>query len=276
MTAPNHLAAGPATEAYSEVLRRRGRPVVVMPEQDTVIEAADPALRRAMGETWQRRAHEELKAAMSFALLSRSLLEVGTVPDVLARVTRAVSDEVRHAEALRALASRYLGEEVPWPPPVHVEADLPGPHPRRRAALHVVTLCCMSESIASVFFEAAHDAAVSPSARATLGLVLADEVEHARAGWVYLASIRDDGDRDVWESVQSSLATVTGAVIEAWFDFSAITLPHGAPEHGLLANDDVRRCVVTALRDIVLPGFEQVGFDVGTVRQSVLRLSAAA
>ncbi len=266
MTAPSHRASGAAGEAYSEVLRRRGRPIVAMPEQDAVIEATDPALRRAIGETWKRRAHEELKAAMSFTLLSRALLEVGAVPDVLARVTRAVSDEVRHAEALRALASRYLGEEVPWPPPVHVEAESPGPHPRQRAALHVVTLCCVSESIASVFFEAAHDAAVSPSARATLGLVLADEVEHARAGWVYLAGLRDGGDRDVWESVQSSLPSVTGAVIEAWFDFSAITLPHGAPEHGLLANDDVRRCVVTALRDIVLPGFAQVGLDVAAVR----------
>lgn len=266
MTAPSHLASGATVAGYAEVLRRRGRPVVAMPAHDAVIDATEPALRRAIGETWKRRAHEELKAAMSFTLLSRALLEVGAAPDVLARVTRAVSDEVRHAEALRALASRYLGEDVPWPPPVHIEDELPGLDPRRRAALHVVTLCCVSESIASVFFEAAHDAAVSPSARATLGLVLADEVEHARAGWVYLASTRDDGDRDVRESVQSSLATVTGAVVEAWFDFSAITLPHGAPEHGLLANDDVRRCVVTALRDIIVPGFAQVGLDVEALR----------
>jgi hypothetical protein len=232
-----------------------------------VIDAAEPTLRRQIGETWKRRAHEELKAAMSFMLLSRSLLEVGAAPDALARVTRAVSDEVRHAEALRALASRYLNENVPWPPPVHVESGSLGTHPRRQASLHVVTLCCVSESIASVFFEAAHDAAVSPSARATLGLVLADEVEHARAGWVYLASVRDD--RDIVASLQESLATVVRAVTEAWFDFSAITLPNGAPEHGLLANADVRQCVVTALRDIVLPGFAQVGFDVRAVRETV-------
>jgi hypothetical protein len=239
-----------------------------MPGQDAVIDATEPTLRRAIGETWKRRAHEELKAAMSFTWLSRSLLEVGAAPDALARVTRAVNDEVRHAEALRALASRYLGEDVPWPPPVDMEEEPPAPtspaspsYARRRAALHVVTLCCVSESIASVFFETAHDAAVSPSARATLGLVLADEVEHARAGWVYLAGIRED--RDVMASLQASLATVVRAVIEAWFDFSAITLPEGAPEHGLLANADVRRCAVTALRDIVRPGFAQVGLDVG-------------
>jgi hypothetical protein len=118
----------------------------------------------------------------------------------------------------------------------------------------------VSESIASVFFETAHDAATSPCARATLGVILGDEVEHARAGWVYLASIRDDAD--VIAFLQASLATVVRDTAAAWFDFTFVTLPDGAHDHGLLANEDVRRCVVTAIRDVVLPGFTQLGLDV--------------
>jgi hypothetical protein len=246
--------------AYGDLLRRRGRPVLALPEVDSVIDGMDAALRRRVGETWHRRAHEELKAAMAFALLSRELLEVGAAPEAIVRVSRAVSDEVRHAEILRALASRYLGEETAWPPGVHVEPRDLGANPRVRASLHAVTLCCVNETIASVFIEASHDAAVSPSARATLGLILADEVEHGRAGWIYLASVRGDGA--VMTAVQGALASIVRNVSACWFDDTAITLPDGLPEHGLLSNADARRCVVTALRDLVLPGFTQLGLDV--------------
>jgi hypothetical protein len=267
MTARASIADVAALASYTDLLRRRGRPVLALPEHDPVIDAADPVLKRKVGETWKRRAHEELKAAMAFTMLVRGLMEVGAAPDALTRVARAVTDEIRHAELLRALGARYLGEEAPWPPAVHVDVGPLGPQPRRRASLHAVTLCCVSESIASVFFETAHDAATSPSARTTLGVVLADEVEHARAGWVYLASIRDDAD--VIAFLQAALATVVRDTASAWFDFTYVTLPDGAHDHGLLANADVRRCAVTALRDLVLPGFTQLGFDVAAAEDVV-------
>ncbi len=249
-----------APVAYAEILRRQARPVAPMPAHDGVIEGMDAALRRTVGETWVRRAHEELKAAMSFTLLTRELLTVGAPPDTLARVARAVGDEVRHAEILRALGSRYLGAEAPWPPGMNIEPSALGDHPRLLACLHAVTLCCVSETIASVFIEASHQAAVSPSVRASLGIVLADEVEHGRAGWVYLSSLR--GDREVMGAVQGAISPMVRKALECWLDFEAITLPGGAPEHGLLSNDEVRACVTTALRDLVLPGFAQLGLDV--------------
>jgi hypothetical protein len=255
---------------YAELLRRRNRPVVAMPERDDVIDAMDAVLRRKVGQTWARRAHEELKAAMAFTLLSRELLAAGAVPDVLVRVTRAVSDEVRHAEILRALASRYLGQESPWPPGMDLPPEPPGEAPWVLMSLHAVTLCCVSETIASVFIEASHAAATSPSVRASLGIVLADEVEHGRAGWAYLASVRDD--RTVMAAVQRAMASMVRKAIESWFDFGAIVLPDGTPEHGLLSNEEVRACVVTALRELVLPGFSQLGLD---VTEASAALSAA-
>lgn len=245
---------------YAALLRRQAPPVVALPPADPVIDGANAGLRRTIGETWERRAHEELKASMAFAVLSRELLEVGAPPEAIARVARGVSDEVRHAEILRALASRYLGADVAWPPAVHADPAPLGANPRVTVSLHTVTMCCVSETVASVFIEASHAAATSPSVRATLGLILADEVEHGRAGWVFLASVRDE--RDVMAAVQREAAAIVRRVADRWFDFSEITLPDGAPEHGLLSNDDSRRSVITALRDVVLPGFEQLGLDV--------------
>jgi hypothetical protein len=246
--------------SYTDLLRRRGQQLAKMPEHDAVIVAMEPALRRMVGSTWERRAHEELKASMAFAVLARELLEVGAPPDAMARVARAVADEVRHAELLRALASRVLEEDVGWPPAVHVETTPLGANPRVTASLHAVALCCVNETIAGVFIEASRDVATSPSARIVLGLILADEVEHGRAGWAYLSSVR--GERPVREAVQNQLGSIVQTVAACWFDDAAITLPKGAPEHGLLSNEDTHRCVVTALRDLVIPGFVQLGFDV--------------
>jgi hypothetical protein len=255
--------------SYQEALRRKGRPVAAMPDHDPVIEGTEPALRRAIGETWLRRAHEELKASMGFAVLSQKLLEVGAAPDAMARVARAVGDEVRHAEICRALASRYLGEDAPWPSAVPVDVG-PRAHDEDRlvrASLHTVTMACVNETIAAVFIEASLDGATAPSARAALGLILADEVEHGRAGWLYLGTVMRNAD--VVRAIQRELGAIVRKVAACWFDDTCITLPDGAEEHGLPSNEATRRSVITALRDIVIPGFEQLGFDAAEARELV-------
>ena len=253
-----------SSPSYQEALRRKGRPIAAMPDHDPIIDAMDPELRRAVGETWGRRAHEELKASMGFAILSQKLLEVGAAPEAMARVARAVADEVRHAEICRALSSRYLafgGErETAWPG--GVEVDVPDARGDRlvTTSIHMVKMGCVNETIASVFIEASLEAAVSPSVRAALGIILADEVEHGRAGWVYLAGIMNE--ERVVRAVQRELAAIVRNVVTCWFDDMPVTLPEGAPEHGLPSNEATHRSVVTAVRDIVLPGFAQLGFDV--------------
>jgi hypothetical protein len=63
-------------------------------------------------------------------------------------------------------------------------------------------------------------------------------------------------------------------VAACWFDDTCITLPDGAPEHGLLCNDETHRSVVTALREVVLPGFAELGFDVTAARAAVDEIAA--
>jgi hypothetical protein len=119
---------------------------------------------------------------------------------------------------------------------------------------------CVNETIAAVFIEASLEGATAPSARAALGLILADEVEHGRAGWIYLASVMHRPA--VVGAVEGEISAIIRKVRACWFDDTCITLPHGAPEHGLPSNDVTHRAVDTAIRDIVLPGFEELGFDI--------------
>jgi hypothetical protein len=253
-------------------LARRPRRVVEMPARDERIESLALELRRAVSDTWQRRAHEELKVAAAFSVLCRELLETGADADAVAVAARAVSDEVRHGEICRTLASCYRGEEVPWPPAVAID-----PHPARedhlvRTALHVTSMCCVNEAIASTFLETSFAGATGLCARAALRELLQDEVEHARLGWLYVA--RAVRTPMLHEAVQANMLRLVDNCVACWLDCSAITLRDGMPDDGLPSVAVTRACALTAVRELVLPGFEQVGLDVRETRTWLATLAA--
>lgn len=247
---------------YESSLMRRRRHVLPLPEQDPVIDAMPDTLRVEVARTWERRAREELKVAVAFSVLCRELLETRADPEVLALVSRAVHDEVRHAEVCRTLASRYASAPLPWPDEVVIEPSKSKIDARLRAAFHLVTMCCVNEAIACSFLEACLAGATSPCVRAAVGELLADEVLHARAGWIFVAK----QPRPMRGAIEANLHTLVEPVIQGWWDEGAITLPEGAKEHGIPSVDATRACALAAMRDIVLPGFEQLGFDVGATR----------
>jgi hypothetical protein len=239
-------------------LLRRHRHPVELPEVDPVIDGMPTELRREVARSWERRAHEELKVAAAFSVLTRELLETGADPQVLAAASRGVNDEVRHAEVCRALASKYRGAEVPWPPGVAIEPSQRVDDRRLRTAFHVVAMCCVNEAVATTFLDTSRAGARSPSARAAVGELLADEVEHARIGWTFLA----EQPAPIRKAIEVHLLTLARPAWQCWWDASQITLVDGAPEHGLPSLAATRACVGAAFRDIVIPGFAAVGFDV--------------
>jgi hypothetical protein len=67
-----------------------------------------------------------------------------------------------------------------------------------------------------------------------------------------------DGDVVLADHILPMVRNVVGC----WFDDRPITLRDGMPDDGLPSVGVMRACAVTAMRDIVLPGFAQLGFDV--------------
>jgi hypothetical protein len=243
---------------YEPSMMRRRRRVLALPERDDVIDAMPVGLRREVAETWERRAHEELRVAHAFSMLCRELLALGGEPELLGAVSRGVHDEVRHAEICRALAARYARTDVPWPGGVKDEPFVVQSDARLRAAFYVVSLCCVTEAIASCFLEASLAATRSPSARVAVGDLLADEVLHARVGWTFLAR----QPKPLRDAVEADLLLIVKPVVEGWWHQGNVTMLDGAPEHGIPSLETTRRSTLTAMRAIVLPGFEALGFDV--------------
>jgi hypothetical protein len=251
---------------------RKRSAIADFPEVDERIEALDASTRRAIADTWQRRSGEELKVATAFSILCRELLEAGADGEVVMAVSRAIHDEVRHGEICRRLASRYRGGDVGWPPPIALKFRPAPPPSPMQLLLNVAEMCCANEAVSAAYLDASFAGATGACARAALRELLQDEVEHARFGWVYLGrAVQSPAAR---ATLAEHILPIVKSVVGCWFDDSAITIREGMPDDGLPSVEVMRACAVTAARDIVLPGFASLGFDVTEALEWIVARSA--
>jgi hypothetical protein len=231
-----------------------------LPEHDDSIDALSPDERAVLTEVWLGRAASERRVGEAFGVVERALVALGAEPSLVDLAHRAVDDEMRHHELSRLVASRYAGCEVASPPslalvvPRHERAE-----PRLRHVLHVVGHCSLNETIASAFLEATLAQSRASLAVAVLRELLSDEIDHARIGWGLVASL----DRDTREQVQTWLPEVAVANLRMWrqaprrYADDDTLAAHGAPSASV-----VEEALRMAFRDLILPGFEQLGIDV--------------
>jgi hypothetical protein len=200
----------------------------------------------------------ELFVAAAFAVVSRELLETGADPRVLRIVARADDDEIEHARICLDVASRYRGSKEPWPagrplvvPDYKVDDD------RLRAALHLVALSCLNETIASVRLGETLRETESPVVKSAIHAILEDEVQHARAGWAHLASAH------VTPALKSEVAWRLPAMIRVSIEGTMFENAHipEMPAHGLPTHASTKRVALATVRDVVTPGFASVGIQ---------------
>ncbi len=233
---------------------------------DPSIDALDADLRERLGEHWAARATAELRVASIFSYVAAGLLEWGADAAVLHIASRAVSDEVRHAEICRRVAERYYGHPVDWPAPGRGSmpnlARAPG---KLRATLHAVAMGCVNETIASAWLETSLHDATSPLVRAALRELMADDIHHARLGWAHLASafVGPDTRRELgtW------LPALLDAAARPWIRTSPGKIAEGCVTHGVPSDETTRAVVRDTLNAVVLPGFESLGVPVATGRE---------
>jgi hypothetical protein len=223
--------------------------------------------RAVVGAGWRERMRQEHLAVGAFALLARELAEEGCSSVVLTLVTRAASDEVRHAEICRSFAVALMGErEVParfrgLPKiPMHEGATK-----AERVLFHVVEMCCLSETLTGVYFTEMLARCADPVAREAVESLLEDEVDHGRVGWAYLAErARERRVGGLAKALPGmfdrTFRTVMGAARRAPPDDVAL---ERCAFLGIRASAEV---YARALEQVILPGFEEVGVELGPSR----------
>jgi hypothetical protein len=127
-------------------------------------------------------------------------------------------------------------------------------------ALYAAGLCCINESIATVWLERCAARAIAPLPKAVNHLHLADELFHARVGWAHLAS------RAVTSAMRAEVGRWLVPLLESnvrqWLSPEVTGQTGGVPDHGLPSEAEHRDAVLGAVRNVVIPGFEHCGVDV--------------
>jgi hypothetical protein len=229
--------------------------------------------RSVVGDTWRERMKQEHLAVGAFALLAQELAEDGCDPIVLSLVTRAANDEVRHTEVCRRMAVALLGEaEVPAR--LHGFPKVPQ-HPQssreERVLLHVVEMCCVSETITGVYFTEMLGRASQPTARAALESLLEDEIDHGRVGWAYLSTRARDARLDGLAAALPALLerTVGRALRQAERSHEDDSAMEG---YGWLGRTSALTSIRRALREVIVPGFETLGVDLSVASATIDKL----
>lgn len=172
-------------------LDRRG----CVPCVDPRVHELPLALREHLALHWARVARAEHASIASFAQFATRLLAIGAPPELLRDSFAAAGDEVRHAEAALALASRFDGHALGFGPlDVHgaaQEQDL------EQLVLACVREGCVGETLSALELANAALACRDPELAALLRAISDDEARHASLAWRFVqwALGRDPGLR---------------------------------------------------------------------------------
>jgi hypothetical protein len=229
-------------------------------------------LRAHLARAWRARMISEHRAVGIFQLYGLDLLAAGAPAEVLSACCRAALDEVRHAELFARLTTCYSGElETPPPgiPPLSEDPTISLAHQVMREALH---LSVGSETFSAVLLAEKLERAQDPVVRDVLGVVLADELHHARMGWAFLATLVG-ADSAAASGARSFLNGELGPLLDdleaAMFgnpvDLGEPSLPPAdeaaAIGHGYTPRRDEYRLFTAALHEVWIPGFAGLGLD---------------
>lgn len=239
--------------------------------------AADlsPELRADLADLWRARMIAEHRSVGIFSLYALDLLGAGAPAEALSLACRAALDEVRHAELFARLTSLYSGApETPPPgiPPMPDDPGVPMSHQVAREALHL-SVC--SETYSAATLAELHARATDPAVHAALGIVLADEIFHARMGWALLASmLAEPGSEPVRERLQAEILPLfDGFVTDVFGDPLKLPAPsltgrdrEIAEGHGYVPVADEYAIFRAAIDEVWIPGLAGLGLESGALR----------
>jgi len=238
-------------------------------------DALPPELRAGLAELWRARMISEHRSIGIFSLYTLDLLGAGAPAEVVSLSCRAALDEVRHAELFARLAEIYSGEREAPPggiPPMPDDPDVPIRFQVAREALH---LCVCSESFSAASLTELHSRSSDPAVKGALANVIADEIHHARMGWVLLSRMLAEPDAGELRSrLQAELLPMfDGFVKDIFGDPKAIPEPSLKGEerkiaeaHGYIPLRDEYEIFRAVAEEVWVPGIAGLGLASGDLR----------
>ena len=215
--------------------------------------------------TWRGRMLNEHLSASVWASLVPQLMRAAAPPTALSSAATAMSDELHHAELCAGVVLALGGvPSAPLPAlsavPEHEDAG-----PLEAVLRNVVSVGCMSETIAVSIIRAEHAELEQGPLGAVLAGILADEVSHARFGWLLLGQLLPRLDAEARARLDRYL--IDAFVHQVVYEVPKLPVVPGRraelAEAGVCDGGFARALFVDTIEGVIVPAFEKVGLKAG-------------
>jgi len=146
------------------------------------------AERELVANYWWQRAQGELTSWHGFQHVLADLHAERAAPAVIELAERAVQDEYQHAQWCRDWAVRFGHPDGEIAPRGERPIAFRGASEPLNRMLRIV-LCCMNETVGCVVLRHVRPVLELPELRELNRRHMADELQHSRVGWAYLATL---------------------------------------------------------------------------------------
>ncbi|NUN15773.1 MAG: ferritin-like domain-containing protein [Myxococcales bacterium] len=234
-------------------------------EQQLILTGVDSLNKFDRGtaiETWRGRMVNEHISARVFASLIPQMMKAGLDASHLSQVAVMITDELRHGRQCAAVVSALGGDPCAEIPEL---ADVPNHEdasPLEGLLRNVLSISCLSETVAVALIRAEQQAVAPPEMHTTLSMILADEVQHARFGWGLLREVSSSLDKDVKNRLSDYLVVAFAHLRE--HELKHLPIDHipssAASEVGVCDGRDARTLFFDTVHQVIIPGLEKHGF----------------
>ncbi|AKT43895.1 ferritin-like domain-containing protein [Chondromyces crocatus] len=229
----------------------------------------DPALRSAVQRTWRGRMIREHGSAPVFEALGEQLRRLGSQESAeaaWAACQEMAAEERRHGALCGAVVEAFGGDaraEVVDEPPLPEHDDVA---PLEGAVRNVLSICCLSETVAVALISAERLEMPEGDLRRLLSTILADEVGHARFGWRWLAEMSPGLDAAARVRLGEYLRVAFAA--QERHQLSLVPegrpFPPGAAALGLCDGGAARELFYDTVNEVIVPRLEALGIPAET------------
>jgi hypothetical protein len=222
--------------------------------------------RSSLAQHWTALGLMEHASIAAFSRFILDLLSLGAPAALVESASRALSDEIAHAELCFGLASTYAGYSV-GPGPIAVQGALT---PRSRLELGVLAFreACIGEVQAAAEARLALEHARDPAVRGVLIRVAADETRHAELGFRFLKWLLETGTTAERDELAAALEREL-LTADRFLCGDSAPAPD-APAHGLPPARERARAHREAFQEVTRP------CATALLRQSINRASPAS
>ena len=221
----------------------------------------DDVTRRELASRWAYRASLEHAAAARFRRLAARLEAVGFDHELVAIAALAETQEREHVRLCSEIAARF-GEAPALPADPAVPEVAPSTWALRdRVVYEVVAFCCVTETANAAVVTAGADDVDDTQIRRAVRTILADEVQHARLGWRFLATHPPTDAQLAW--IGGYLPAMLRGTLRADLFEPQVVLgdEQTMQKYGTLPLAGRREVFVTGMREVLLPGLAELGVD---------------